>query len=297
SWLLILPRSIIFLHIPKAAGTTLRYIIQYQAPPQGIYELYGPASGHRDRLRKLQQLSPRRLAQLQVVNAHLGFGLHEYINRPCTYFTILRHPVSRVLSMYSYLGKTRPGFQERLSLEEFVGTCPHFAHNNMTKYLSGVKLAIQLREPGLGEADCDRRHPITEDTLAIAKRNLVEHFTVAGLVENLPASLLLLQRLLGWELPCLQSNVSHSQSKLATLPPSTLALIEHHNQFDLQLYDFAQQRFQQQLADLGPDFAREVDQFHQANQRDRRQKLLYQLRSYYNRATHRLYKHLVRHYA
>ncbi|MGF1480890.1 MAG: sulfotransferase family 2 domain-containing protein [Cyanophyceae cyanobacterium] len=286
-------KVVIFMHIPKAAGTTLRYIIQYQANPLAVYEAYGSSSTHRQRLESLKNLSTTDRNKIKIVNAHFGFGLHEFLDRQFTYITMLRHPVERVISMYYYLCRTRPSFAKEVDLEDFVKSRVSFTKNDMTKYFSGIKLQIQMQASTRSEDDLDKDYSLTSQTLELAKRNLKEHFSVVGISSEFEETLVLLRKILGWKLPLYyRSNVSKQRPSLRNIPQSTLFLIEEYNDLDIQLYSYAQAFFRELIQQQGSSFAQEVEELKKANQTSRL-KPYYTMRSYYNRITHRVYKELV----
>lgn len=185
---------IIFQHIPKTAGTTLRYIIQYQFAPGAICELYGDAGSHSERVNKLKNLTKTERKKIEIINTHLGFGIHEYLSQPYTYITFLRDPVDRVISMYYYYQKTKNPLFQHLSLKEFVESYPA-VQNGMTKNFSGVTLKRQL----LPEEAKDKV-PFTAENLELAKHNLQTQFKFVGISERFDESLILLQRILGLSL-------------------------------------------------------------------------------------------------
>ncbi|MEM1368314.1 MAG: sulfotransferase family 2 domain-containing protein [Cyanobacteria bacterium P01_H01_bin.15] len=288
----------IFMHIPKAAGTTLRYIIQYQAPPQRIYELYGSAANHSRRLAQLQHLTPEQRQGIRFVSGHLGFGLHRYFEQPATYITVLRNPVNRVISMYSYLCKTRSNFRESLTLEEFIRHAGRYTQNNLTKYFSGAKLAIQVHEPHLLEENADRLYPVDDAALSLAKENIVNYFSVTGLIEHFDETLVLMQELLGWRLPLYsRSNVSSSEQIYQDVDPSVIELIEDVNKYDIELYNFVENRFHEQLAAQPPSFFNYLNDYVKAKEEAQLRKLADGCHYYINRVTHRFYKEVVRRYA
>ncbi|MGV2829134.1 sulfotransferase family 2 domain-containing protein [Myxosarcina sp. GI1(2024)] len=274
---------IIFQHIPKTAGTTLRYIIQYQFPPSAICELYGSSGSHLERVNKLKNLSEFDREKLEIINTHLGFGIHQFLSQPYTYITFLREPVERVISMYYYYQKTKNPLFQHLSLSEFVSTYGA-VQNGMTKNLSGVTLKRQL----LPSEDKDSV-PFSEANLEIAKQNLRTNFKFIGICEQFDESSILLQRILGWKIPLYdKSNVSKRAKNIAR---ETLNLIEKSNQLDIQLYEYARAIFQEQIARQDSSFKHEVELFKTANQ-STMNKLYFKVKTGYNRGLHRIYKEL-----
>src|SRR2546423_12662933 len=80
--------AIIFLHVPKTAGTTLNRLIEWE---YDLFEMYSVdpvffnwSAAH---LRKLAQ---ERLRKIRVFKGHMSFGLHEILPQPATYITVLR---------------------------------------------------------------------------------------------------------------------------------------------------------------------------------------------------------------
>ncbi|HEY9771491.1 MAG TPA: sulfotransferase family 2 domain-containing protein [Coleofasciculaceae cyanobacterium] len=274
---------IIFLHIPKTAGTTLRYIIQYQFPPSAICELYGSSGPHAQRIDKLKNLSESQRKKIKIINTHLGFGLHNFLQQPYTYITFLREPVSRVISMYYYYQKTKnPEFLD-LSLKEFVQTYPG-VQNGMTKNFAGIVLQSQLSDHNKSQKLCCDR-----ESLDIAQRNIHKYFKFIGLSERFDESLLLLQKILGWKIPFYdKSNISR---KPKDIDQDTLRLIENLNEFDLQLYEYAKAIFEELIERQEVSFNRELKEFQQANISSPN-KLYYRANTIYNRAVNRIYKEL-----
>ncbi|WP_036478991.1 sulfotransferase family 2 domain-containing protein [Myxosarcina sp. GI1] len=276
---------IIFQHIPKTAGTTLRYIIQYQYSPGAICELYGDAGSHAERIDKLKNLSKSEREKIKIINTHLGFGLHEFLSQPYTYITFLRDPVDRVISMYYYYQKTNNPLFQNLSLQEFVESYPA-VQNGMTKNFSGVTLKRQLLPPEKKDTV-----PFSEENLAIAKQNLQNQFKFIGILERFDESAILLKRILGWKIPLHdRSNVSQRANNI---PQETMATIERLNKLDIELYEYAKLVFEETIARQDSSFQQEVTQFKTANN-SAFDKLYFKLKTSYNRGVHRIYKELVR---
>ena len=120
--------AIIFLHLPKTAGTTLNRLIEREYPLREMYSvdpvLYEWSSA------RLRKLSERRLRRTRIFKGHMLFGLHEVLPQPATYITVLRDPVERVLSAFYFMRshKLHPLYwklrKEKWTVEKFAQRYP-----------------------------------------------------------------------------------------------------------------------------------------------------------------------------
>ena len=283
---------VIFVHIPKTAGTTLRHIIQSQFKPNNVFEFYylkAQPSRVPQGIEKYNNLSEAQKKAIEFVSGHAGFGLHEFIPRPCTYITVLRNPVERVVSYYYSLLRNKNKIVENKTLEDFIQTYGR-VHNEMTCFLSGLTLKAQLQDPSIDV----KAKQFDRETLEIAKNNLKKHYAVFGFVERFDETCILLKRILGWNISPLyvRKNVSKQQNWTDNLPKHTLNLIEKFNELDFQLYDYAQEMFEELINQQGTSFKREVEEFKQANQSSTAQ-LYSKVHCFYNRVEHRIYQEIV----
>jgi hypothetical protein len=247
--------TVIFLHVPKTAGTSLHWIIDRQYPRRSDYWLT------RDNLDldKLKGMSTARRAEIRMLRGHFWYGVHEYIPRPTTYFTVLREPIDRVISFYYNKRRLRQYpdrdaiLAQEMSLQAYVQSRVTLQTNNFaTRMISGSW--------GTPEQRCD------EETLAQAKKNLAERFAVVGLTERFDETILLLKRRFGWRnVFYLRHNVNPLRPELASIPGEVLGLLREHNQLDLELYAFAKELFKRQVGVQGNEFAREVQRFRVMN--------------------------------
>ena len=133
--------TVIFLHLPKTAGTTLNRLIEWEYPLSEMYSIdpvfYEWSAAH------LRKRSPDRLKKIRIFKGHMTFGLHEVLPQPATYITVLRDPVDRVISSYYFMRnyKLHPLYwklrREKWTLEDFVRRSPR--KNIQCKILAGAE--------------------------------------------------------------------------------------------------------------------------------------------------------------
>lgn len=93
-------QAVIFLHLPKTAGTTLNRIARRHYAPEAVHAL-GPRA--QDEIAAFQALGKRERERVRFLTGHMAFGLHEDLPAPSRYITLLRHPVERVISFFYYI--------------------------------------------------------------------------------------------------------------------------------------------------------------------------------------------------
>lgn len=225
-------KALIFLHIPKTAGTTLNRIIEWQYDPRLIFTI----DPYRIRATagRLKTLPEERRRRLRVVRGHMTYGLHECLPQGATYITMLREPVARILSSYYFILRRplHPLYRKLrtkgVGLGDFLQISAQ-RRNLQTKMVAGVPLV----------GPCD------EEVLQTARQNLSTSFRVAGLSERFHESLLLIAASFGWKIPYYE-NRKVSKTRPA-VDPAIVEMIREHNSYDVQLYDFAQKRFDEDL--------------------------------------------------
>jgi len=224
--------ALIFLHIPKTAGTTLNRIIEWQYSPLAIFTM--DPYRIRATAERLKRLPEGRRRRLRVVRGHLFYGIHEFLPQGATYITMLREPVARFLSSYYFILRRplhplhRKLKRERLGVEDYLRLIPH-RHNLQCRLIAGVK------DTATGD----------ERLLDIAKENLRKSFSVVGICERFEESLILIAETFGWEVPFYE-NQKVSKSR-PMIEPKLCELIREYNRLDDELYEFGKQLFEQSL--------------------------------------------------
>ena len=223
-------KPLIFLHLPKTAGTTLRAVFAGRYPAKRTWLIGQDINADIENFVALDETQRHRI---RLLMGHMSFGLHRYMAPGAVYFTLLREPVSRVWSEYRFLKRnTQHPFHAAIapmSLEEYLESdYTGQTSNGQTRLLCGNH---EPGRPGIaGRDDLDESH------LNIALENIGKHFLLAGTQDHLEECLLLLARDLGWLLPPfhIKRNVSTVGGEKPTA--EQVQMISVRNELDARLF-------------------------------------------------------------
>jgi len=250
-------KSVIFIHIPKTGGTTFRTIINQQYEPQSVFLFKRPPEKS---LAEFKGLPEAKKREIKFIQGHMRFGLHEFFPQPCTYITILRDPVDRVISLYYFILRNPENavhnevVSKNMSLKDWVSSgITTLVNNNQTRFLCTTEAVTE-------DGQC------SSEMLESAKKNIQEYFAVVGLMEKYDETLLLLKRNLRWKTPLyIKANVTKNRPLKEIIPKDTLKLIEKYNELDVELYRYGKEKFEEQLNQSPQFFEREMKQFQLLN--------------------------------
>ncbi len=240
---------LVFTHIPKTAGTSLKKsVILPNVRPGRAYWVLGVGKLIRDR--------PR---DVDVVLGHIPYGIHRVLPfRDVRYLTILRDPVDRCVSFYNYvlmcetgnpghagkvMGHPALADAKRLPIDEFYSL--ELYRNVQTKFTAGLLwdrarngLPAPLRDVVAGEARMLRR----------AQRNLVEEYWLFGLLDRIADTEDRMARALGWENRPVRDTSRQTRGWAGQVDPtpSQRERIHELNALDVELYAFAAERYDAQ---------------------------------------------------
>jgi len=248
--------TVIFLHIGKTAGTTLRRVLRRNFPQGDVMIVKARGRPRTETLADFAKLPEAERARPRLIMGHTVFGLHELVPRPSTYVSMVRKPKSLVLSQYTFVQRTEGHrhheevVRRGMSLEDYIE--------------SGLALEMDNSQTRAIAGDLDTPYgACTDEMLERAKRNVEGHFAVVGMTERFDESLVLMQQAFGWrKISYVRANVA--PGKRPEPSERALQLIEEHNRLDIELYRWVGERFDASIA-ADPGFAAAYERFERAN--------------------------------
>lgn len=237
----------VFLHIPKAAGTTLREIVCAEINPKQRLNI--------DDISRIAYTSDEWLNSHDFISGHFGVSLLSRLNAGCRVITMLRHPVARTISQYKYF--------KQLAVQggDFNGYAELVRDRGLKNVLSDrsdVYANSLFRNTQTWALVSDYQHHYRDflmpddEVLAIAKERL-EKMNFFGLVEAMEDSLRGLNAVFGWNIKVEDAILVKSNSS-SNVPEDNdeglKDIILEHNQLDLALYNWAGIRFREKLSVL-----------------------------------------------
>ncbi len=221
--------TVLFLHIPKTAGTAFRDAIVPNFLESEIAYLYPGETGFP--IPDLRALPLEQRRAFRLILGHYQFGVHEALPQQAEYVTIVREPAARVWSQYAYLRETQPDLmagrdgQPMSLIEAFEKSVTLDLDNALVRYIGGV------------DGNIFRAGTLTADHCQQALTNIRTRFGLVGHQESSAASYRALQERYGWhESGALQPvNVGRLGSQ-SEPDPATAEAIRRFNHWDFVLY-------------------------------------------------------------
>ena len=277
------PPVVVFVHLVNTGGLSLLRALRAQYAPVTLLpgHRFLPVAAGARRIIHIRpdfpepndvpferQLTATKGEEVRVVVGHFRFGIHEMLDRPSVYCTMVRDPAQRVVSYYHWLAETCPRVLEspsrkrQLSFEEWLDE-PRFQNvvrNEQTQFLSGKGGVAWHPFDDLG---C---RPDDPELLRLAKANVESRFVAVGVTERFDESVVLFQRTFGWRTPFTWDSRRIGRRPVRNPLPSALVdKVAELNELDRDLYRFVSDRFARQLAWYEPTFASDIQRLKRRN--------------------------------
>ena len=226
---------LIFLHIPRTGGTSLRQVLEisYKNIFTPVYCHFPTPYGNvvqPDVTVSMLKSSPLiKTNPPQIYYGHMFFGIHTLLKGGYKYFTCLRDPIERVISTYFYWKYTYPlrEMVRDMSIDTFVRTyVTSQTSNYQTRILAGV----------------DPSTPISSHHLRIATQNIERYFTLVGTTERYGLYIRRLEKVLNTRLRDRVKQINQAP-RPTLVSETTYNLIYSLNLYDYDLYNYVVEKF------------------------------------------------------
>jgi hypothetical protein len=244
--------TLIFLHIPKAGGSTLHHVLDWNYDHPYTITVY-------KQIPPLIALPDAQKREIQCLKGIVFYGIHQYLPQDCTYVTILRDPVERVISHYYYIFSRKRRLGEtihEIDLLDVLRQEPFHATYQLRVLLGGDSIESIFHDP------------LPDNAVEIARQNLARHFSVVGVLEHYDAALLLMKHAFGWRRAYYaRQNVAQVRHARSEFPASLIDALNEMCAPEIELYQYARQQAEALIAQQDADFHTELAQLKRANAR------------------------------
>ena len=238
---------IVFHHIQKTAGTSLRQIIHRNYVGAGAHhKVFGAPAGYDGAkmpewtAKFLNSLSAKERESIICVAAHGANHLMHQLDRPTRALTFLRDPVDRIMSRY-YFGAISPEF----TLEEFY-RAPHVyalgnkvRPNHFRQYCNpqSCSLLEPLTATGLPELGWTRGTPSDAQLWRERLFRLIADKYIVGLQDRFEESVIYFGRQMGWN-DLFVPHAKFNATRPREVDEDLKAEILEYNWLDQELYRY-----------------------------------------------------------
>lgn len=230
-------QKVIFIHIPKTAGTSVNTLLSYQYGHRKNFwhttqESWAIA---KERFLKHVDICPEHC---DLVRGHIPYGWADLTEGDYAYITFVRDPLERAISHYNFAINHGRGiwFDELSSfnnLEDYLCNGNSIGHDNyQLRYLSGT----------------DFQQPVNRMCLEKTYLRMQNEELIVGCLSRMRESVVLMSAVLHWRKPIFNLHYNPGpQRAVVDLPKEVEVQFRERNILDYELHDYARSFFDKML--------------------------------------------------
>lgn len=188
-------KKLLFLHVPKTAGTSLNFFLFRQYFRGEFLFMYSEYARYWNTDGNFAKQFRTHQDQIHGVSGHFSYGFHQLLGTPSTYLTFLRDPVDRVISQFDHYARDPSGvlysdIKKGLTLYDILEEKRFSDFNNqMTRFIAGWRTEVLPEFTGWHNS---------KEFLKVAMNNIEKDFVMVGTDENLVRHVRDLGAVMGW---------------------------------------------------------------------------------------------------
>ncbi|QUC64797.1 sulfotransferase family 2 domain-containing protein [Nitrosopumilus sp. K4] len=249
-----------FLHIPKAAGTTLISILDGYFDRKKVLGIHA--------WKYLLPKMPLDFSRFRFVRGHYGYGFYRLLPKKPIYITMLRDPSELIISSYKMIQRQKQE-SERYLVNKDVSISDLIIHSKNIEYMNNpqthwlgvdqdvLELSKDMDLEELSDFQPEE-HPSfhspsisDQELLDTAKKHLSE-FAFVGVVEKFEESLFLLHYMFGWPpiRNTVKKNVAPEHKTSDDLTEGAKKKLEEWTKLDQELYKYGNKIFEEHYSKM-----------------------------------------------